>query len=183
MSKKTMTMRRVDDAQSNDSDLKEGGGSKMLIRQPFKTSSGAVVVSNIEDEEASLPEDESADAEPFVPQQTAEASKARGMVTVSVADDDDEMEEVSYEEWSRDQASDIASDDPGIYSDPTTVVRSLSGKSEEYARGLLDEMKREGKIADFRFVPMGQPMTLEVNPGRVQCLVDGMGNVINVEIS
>lgn len=188
MSNKTMKMRRVDDSEDSSSDVKEGGGSKMLIRQPVKTSSGAIVVSNIEDE---VDEVRTESTEPFVPQQTAEPEKARGgLVTVSAPqdaladdDDEDEMEEVSYEDWAREQQSDISSDNPSVYSDPTNAVRALAGKTEKFAKKLLTEMKNDGKIADFRFVPMGQPMTLEMNPGRVQCLVDGMGNVINVEIS
>lgn len=188
MSKKTMKMKRVDDNGDNGSVIKDGGGAKMMIRQPVKTSSGAIVVSNVEDE---VDEPVVENTEPFVPQQTAEPSKVRGVVTVSAPNDaladvdgeDEEMEEVSYEDWAREQQVAISSDNPNVSADPTTAVRALAGKTEKFAKKLLTEMKEDGKIADFRFVPMGQPMTLEMNPGRVQCLVDGMGNVINVEIS
>ena len=65
----------------------------------------------------------------------------------------------------------------------TDKVDALLGKTAKEAIGVLSEMKKAKEIASFRLVPMGQAMTMEVIPGRVQLLLDAKETVITVEIS
>lgn len=124
------------------------------------------------------------------PESTPETSSALHQVTTPVRNNgvvsaiapeqgEQEMEEVSYEEWAESQKSDLSE---GKLS-PTQLVKELVGKSVATAENLLGLMKQRGEITEYRVVPIGAPMSMEVQPGRVQVLSDHAGNVVDVEIS
>lgn len=176
--KKTMKMKRVDAEQPSTETAgaeEEQSASKLVVRQPVKTGTGVVVMSGDEDK-VSQPES-SEETQPQI-------DLNRGVVSVSPPNAlEEEMEEVSYETWLAEQNVDVASDDPSVAANPNQLIQAIIGKSKDVAQKVLDKMKEDRQISDFRFIPIGMPMTMELNPGRVQVLTDAGGRVISVEIS
>lgn len=69
-----------------------------------------------------------------------------------------------------------------VADDVAKVVSGLVGLTKKVAEGVLNQMKTDAQITDFRFLKPGQPFTMEVNPGRVQLLLDKKGVVQTAEI-
>lgn len=167
--KKPIKMKRVDE-QSEAEVISDEEVVKMTVRQPVKTGGGVIVASGDEDEIVA-PTAESAP--------TPHVDLSRGTVSVSPP----EMEEVSYEEWAADQAVAVASPDTAVSATPNEVLQTIVGESKAFAEKVLEGMKADRQITEYRLMPMGMPMTMDVKPGRVQALMDATGKVITVEVS
>lgn len=171
---KKLTIKRVDpnaisEPESFDkSEIRERAASQV---HPVQNFGGTFVVVNEKEEEF---------VQPQTNNNSVKSVMHNGAITVVASENEEsEMEEVSYEEWSKDQSSDLSN---GKLS-PTDLVKELVGKSVATAENLLRTMKDRKEITEFRIVPIGAPMSLEYLPGRVQVLSDHSGNVVDIEIS
>jgi hypothetical protein len=166
----------------------------MRVREPVKVGGGAVVITH---------DDQDKEPEATVDSRTTHltnaklpsrvANRTRGLVSVlppkdSKEDiervgDKEEMQEVSYEEYMKSKQSAITNPGTNAGISATQRVNDLVGKSAQEARLVLDDMKANRQLVSYRFVPIGMPMSLEVEPGRVQVLVDASKRVIDVNVS
>jgi len=171
MTKKTMTMKRITETGEAEelvtNEIISGISSDEL--QTVQSYAGITVVGDLEPEL-----EEIGPAEIKLQEMNTKQTINNGVVTSSP-----EMEEVSYDDFSKSNSSDLGSDSASS----TKMVKDLIGKSVEFATELLTKMKTEGKVSSFRIVPIGMPMTMDFQPGRVSALKDTNGNIVDVEIS
>lgn len=159
MTKKTMKMQRVSEESGN---------------TPVKTPSGAVLVMGGEKDE----QETASVSKPVVAGNLTKGTS--GMIAMN-APADDEMEEVSFEELQKSQKSDLT----GEQAEKTAqqVINDLIGKGANAAKEILEGFLSSKKITSYRIVPIGQTMTMDVSPGRVQVLIDAQKRVIDIQIS
>lgn len=160
MTKKTMKMQRVSEDSGN---------------TPVKTPSGAVLVMGGEKDEQEVAAPVS---KPVVAGNLSKGTS--GMIAMN-APADDEMEEVSFEELQKSQKSDLTG--PQAEKTATQIINDLIGKGANAAKEVLEGFLSSKKITSYRIVPIGQPMTMDISPGRVQVLIDAQKRVIDIQIS
>lgn len=144
--------------------------------RPVKSFNGMFVVSGDEEPDAL--------AKPVKQNAAIKQVINKGVVTTVAVQKEEknmeqEMQEVSYEEWSKDQESDLSKGKLTA----SELVTELVGKSVATAENLLSMMKQRGEVSEYQVVPIGAPATMEFNPGRVRVLSDHAGNVVDVEVS
>lgn len=176
--KKAMKMMRSDGSQPG-KDAVAIDEVQFTSNKMGKTSSGAVVVM---DEQATL----EADVGTAMPKKArTEAAKASmgmsGVIAVNAPDE--EMEEVKFADFDKTQESALTQAGTSAAKSATEIVRDLIGGSATKAKEVLEEMHQKKLVSSYRFVPIGQPMTMEVAPGRVQVLIDAAKRVIDIQIS
>ena len=118
---------------------------------------------------------------------TVVADKVTNFTSVHAPDNTDEeeaqMEEVSYEDYIKSKQVAINSPNAAESENPTKRVQAIIGQSADAAKKVLDDMMDKKQIASFRFIPIGMPFSMEIEPGRVQVLCDASRKVIDVSIS
>lgn len=121
-------------------------------------------------------------ASPKNKQQTGSTVKKNKVVTVKSKNDHPPMEEVSYDSFVkiRDNSQFSVSD---YKEDATKTVKDLIGKTFDYALAIVEDLKSRKVLSNYRFVPIGTVSSFEVQPGRVQLLLDAQKNVVDVTIS
>jgi hypothetical protein len=172
-----MTMKRVEGET-------EEPVAPMKVRTPKKAGGGSVVV--FDEGESNLP------IEVLPNATTAVSDKMKDIVSVKAPEDSPEMkaslgpremQEISYEEYVKSRQ--VALTNPSIneVDDATKRVNDLIGKDAHKARDVLEDMRGKKQLVSYRFLPIGMPMSMEVEPGRVQVLVDAAKKVVDISIS
>jgi hypothetical protein len=118
---------------------------------------------------------------------TMVSNKTTGVVSVFAPEDSREvkaeMEEISYEDYIKSKQVGLTSPNMTEAKSATQRVHDLVGKTAENARSVLEDMANKKQVASFRFIPIGMPMSMELEPGRVQVVCDASKKVIDVSIS
>lgn len=94
---------------------------------------------------------------------------------------EDKMEEVSYQDYMKSKEVDLTS--PSKAQSTIDKLRDLIGKTADVAQVVLEELKNKKALANYRFIPIGGIATMELQPGRVQLLVDHQKKIVDVNIS
>ena len=151
--------------------------------QPVRSFAGVTVVGSDEDladmgmDVVVSDKPENVDQPVAHDQKVAESSKNdSGVVTVSAKEE--EMEEVSYKDWAKDQKSELSVGNVSV----KDRVESLVDLTKTEASKVLEGLKGKGDITTYRVMPMGVPFSFDVQPGRVQLLIDATERVIQVQI-
>lgn len=171
--KKPMKMKRVDFENTGGTDGAKGNEevSSMEIKQVHNFNGVSVMAS---DEDIAVMETSNATKEDSVQKVGVMEKNEAGVISVST---DDEMEEVSYEEWAKAESSDLSK---GV--DLRSELDNLVSMDEEEAKKKLIDLKDKGRISSYRIMPIGAPFTFDVIPGRVQVLIDAAKKVIQTHI-
>lgn len=110
------------------------------------------------------------------------AKKTNKIITVDAAQGNHPpMEEVSYESFLNVKDVEIAKGD--VHVSTTDKIKALIGEHIETAKSVLEDLKNKKVLANYRFVPVGSVTTLDLQPGRVQLVVDMSKKIIDVTIS
>jgi len=100
-----------------------------------------------------------------------------GIVMIEeVKTEGDEMQEVSYEEWNKEQANHLPKNKL------KDKVAAFLGKGVKEVQLALEEMMNSKELNSFRIVPPGAVYTQDEIDGRVQVFVDAKSNVIDIKV-
>jgi hypothetical protein len=155
--------------------MKNDESSKLKVNEVKKRGDFVVVEDTSDDDKEVV----SAKTSPKASIKTHEINNT---ITVH-APKDEEMEEVSYKDYLKSKEVALTSPNEEEAQSATTTILNLRGQTAEQARSVLADMKEKKQIAEFRFIPIGMPMSMEVDPGRVQVLCDANKKVVDISIS
>lgn len=104
-----------------------------------------------------------------------QASLDKDAVVMVPPSDDSEMEEVSAQTVAARHA-------PTPVATLSSIVNGLIGKSLPEVREALEDLKNQGRIREFKVVPLGTPMASNAIPGRIQVIKDHADNVLDIVV-
>ena len=166
-----MKMKRVDD-QNNPVEIKDEAPKVPNI--PKKSLDGIVVMTP--------PEEDEPRSKPKDPSDTMGKLQRGPGNTFNVLPPEDQMEEVSYKDLAKEKQAAIVEGDADTRKAISEIVRGLIDKSADAAKVVLEDLLGKKQISDYRMVPMGAPVSMEFEAGRVQVVLDAGKRVIDVQL-